>query len=265
MTQTAGSRALTELPTTALGGLLGEHSVVVLPTGSIEAHGPHLPLSTDLLTADAVATAAVTGAVAAGVDAWLLPPLAYTKSDEHHWAPGTMWISAETLMATLVEVGAGLARAGVTRLAFFNGHGGNSALLQVASRELRRRFGLQTFVMHALVPPDQGGDSAAGELGMGVHGGLVETSIVLHLRPELVDMSSAARHVPEHLSRYEHVGFGKRISFGWCSDDFGPSGVIGDPTGATAELGAGYFDAAVGAATAGLAEVAVFDPAPPAG
>ncbi len=264
MTRSPGSRLLTEQPTTALPGLLGEHSVVVMPTGSIEAHGPHLPLSTDLLTAEAVAAAAVAGAVAAGVDAWLLPALAYTKSDEHHWAPGTLWVSHGTLMDTLVELGAGLAHSGVTRLVFFNGHGGNSALLQVASRELRRRFGLRTFVMHALVPPDQGGDSAAGELGLGVHGGLVETSVVLHLRPELVDMSTAVRSVPEHLTRYQHVGFGKRISFGWLSDDFGPSGVIGDPTGASAELGAGYFDAAVSAAVAGLAEVAVFDPAPPA-
>ena len=87
--------------------------------------------------------------------------------------------------------------------------------------------------------------------------------MILHLRPELVDMSLAVRSVPEHLTQYRYVGFGKPVAFGWLSNDFGPSGVIGDPTGATAELGAQLFEAAVAQCAAALAEVAVFDPAGP--
>ncbi|MET3804340.1 creatinine amidohydrolase [Nakamurella sp. UYEF19] len=256
-------RNLAEMSSAAATAALSRDSVIVLPTGAIEHHGPHLPLATDHLVAEAVAIAAVDEAAAAGVDVWRLPGLAYTKSDEHHWASGTVWLRWETMMATLVDIGRSVATTPARRLAFLNGHGGMSALLQVASREIRRQFGLQTFVLHAAVPPDQGGPSATGELGLGVHGGLAETSLILHLRPELVDMSTAVRSVPEHLTRYQHVGFGKSVSFGWLSDDFGPSGVIGDPTGATAELGADLFGSAVSHCSAALAEIAVFDPAGP--
>ena len=256
-------RNLAEMSSVAAMAALSPDSVIVLPTGAIEHHGPHLPLATDQLIADAVAVAAVDAAAAQGVDVWRLPGLAYTKSDEHHWAPGTVWLSWATMMATVVEIGRSVAATPARRLAFLNGHGGMSALLQVACREIRRQFGLQTFVLHAAVPPDQGGPSAAGEMGLGVHGGLQETAMILHLRPELVDMGLAVRSVPEHLTGYQYVGFGKPVSFGWLSDDFGPSGVIGDPTGATADLGRELFRTAVARCAAALAEVAVFDPAGP--
>jgi creatinine amidohydrolase len=88
---------------------------------------------------------------------------------------------------------------------------------------------------------------------MGVHGGHGETSLMLHLRPELVHMEHARRRVPDGLLDFEHIGFGKPVSFGWTSADFGPDGHIGDPTGATAEHGKAIFEAAVGR----LAEVIV--------
>ncbi len=254
-------RNLAELSGPALASALRADSVVVLPTGAVEHHGPHLPLATDLLIADAVAVAAVDRAYAAGVDVWRLPALAYTKSDEHHWAPGTVWLGWDTMMATLVDIGRSVAGTPARRLAFLNGHGGMSALLQVACREIRKQFGLQTFLLHSAVPPDQGGESAAGEMGLGVHGGLQETAMILHLRPDLVDMTVAVRSVPEHLDSYRYVGFGKPVSFGWVSNDFGPTGVIGDPTGATAELGAELFGTAVQRCAEALAEVAVFEPA----
>jgi creatinine amidohydrolase len=144
---------------------------------------------------------------------------------------------------------------------FLNGHGGNSALLGVACRELRRRFGLRTFLMHPNVPADQGGRaSAPEELGMGVHGGRGETSLMLHLRPDLVHMDRAVRAVPEQLADYRYVGFGKPVSFGWLSDDFGPAGIVGDPTGATAQEGKQRFDDALTHALAALHEVATFTP-----
>ena len=146
-------------------------------------------------------------------------------------------------MATLVDIGRSLAASGITRLLFVNGHGGNSALGQVANRELRRRFGLRTFFTHPGVPVDQGGTgSAPSEFGMGVHGGHGETSLMLHLRPDLVRMDLARPNVPTALREFRHIGFGKPVSFGWTSDDFGPDGHIGDPTGATAEHGKRFVE-----------------------
>jgi creatinine amidohydrolase len=232
---------------------LPDDTVAVLPLGAVEQHGPHLPVSTDFVIATEIATAAV-AAVPGDVPTVLMPGLCYTKSDEHHAFPGSIWLSWETLMATLVDIGRSLQASGISRVLFVNGHGGNSALGQVACREIRRRFGLRTFFTHPGVPVDQGGSgSAAAELGMGVHGGHGETSLMLHLRPELVHMDLAVARVPSVLTEFTHIGFGKRTSFGWTSDDFGPDGHIGDPTGATAEHGKAFVEAAIPA----LAEVIV--------
>ncbi|MGW4073660.1 creatininase family protein [Streptomyces asiaticus] len=251
----------TDLSGPAVAGLAPD-TVAVLPVGAIEQHGPHLPVATDYFMAEAVAGEA---ARAAGEDCeiTLLPGLAYAKSDEHAWSPGTLWLGASTLFAVLDDIGRSLAAGPVRRLAFLNAHGGNSALLGVALRELRVKHGLSTFLLHASLPADRGGTSPATELGLGVHGGLKETSAMLHLHPDLVDMKLARRSVPEHLARYEHIGFGKRVSFGWTSDDFGlPGGVIGDPTDATAELGRQLVDSAAADAAAALRECARFTPAP---
>lgn len=243
---------------------LDPDTVAVLPLGAIEQHGPHLPVSTDWVTASSAARAAVE---ASGVPAVELPGLAVTKSDEHCRFPGTIWLSWDTMMRTLIDYGESLAVSGVSRLLFVNGHGGNSALGQVACRELRKRFGLRTFFSHLSVPADQGGTardterSGAGpsvgapdEYGMGIHGGHGETSLMLHLRPDLVHLELAERRVPEALTTYEHIGFGKAVSFGWLTDDFGPDGYIGDPTGATAQHGKAVFDAAVGRLVEVIAE-----------
>jgi creatinine amidohydrolase len=215
----------------------------VLPTGAIEHHGPHLPLSTDFLMADMIGRAVVESAASAGQDVWLLPPLAYTKSDEHHWAPGTVWLTWDTLMQTVVDIGRSVAATPAKTLVFYNGHGGNIALLQVALRELRRRFGLRTFLM-----------------GTGIIAGAhEETSMILHLRPDLVDMTQADRWVPDHMADLKHIKFnGGPVSFGWLSNDFGPVGVIGDATGATAEHGRVIFDRAVANGVSALDEIARF-------
>ena len=254
------TRLLAELSGPAVAQTLTADSVVVIPTGAVEHHGPHLPLVTDALLAESLARAAVDQAVAEGLDLWLLPTLTYTKSDEHHWAPGTMWLSWETLMSTLVDLGRSVAATPARKLVFMNGHGGNSALLQVANRELRRRFGLVTFSMPAgIQTAGTGGRDGGDELGLGIHAGHGETSLVLHVRPDLVHMDRAERHVPEHLAKLQYLGInGKPVSFGWLSDDFDDSGVIGDPTQATAEAGRAIFEASVAGSVAALHEIAAF-------
>jgi len=255
-------RDLVLLSGPAASAALTEESILVLPTGAIEHHGPHLPLATDFLMADLIARAIVERAAAAGRDAWLLPALAYTKSDEHEWAPGTMWLTWDTLMQTVVDIGRSVAATPAKTIVFFNGHGGNVALLQVALRELRRRFGLRTFLMGIGIPAGDGVDGP-DEHGFGIHGGHGETSVLMHLRPDLVDVRLAERWVPEHLAVFEQIKFtGGAVSFGWLSNDFGPSGVVGDPTAATADWGKTLVDRAVANGVAALAEIAAFSPEP---
>ena len=247
------TRDLVELSGPAATEALTEDSILVLPTGAIEHHGPHLPLATDWLMADLIGRTVVETAAAAGQDVWLLPSLAYTKSDEHHWAPGTIWLTYETFMATIVDIGRSVAATPAKTIVFFNGHGGNIALLQVALRELRRRFGLRTFLMGV------GIQAGAEEKGFGIHGGHEETSMILHLRPDLVDMTLADRWIPDHMADLEQIKFnGGAVSFGWLSNDFGPAGVIGDATLASAEHGAIAHGRAVTKGVAALAEIARF-------
>ncbi|MBI4936251.1 MAG: creatininase family protein [Actinobacteria bacterium] len=251
-------RRFADLSGPQVAELLTERSILVQPLGAIEQHGPHLPLSTDSVVATAVAEAAV-AAVGEELDVWLLPTLEYTKSNEHAWSAGTVWLSATTLLAVLDDLGRCIATTPAKRLVFLNGHGGNSALLNVANRELRLAHGLMTFLAHPGVPPDQGGTSPAEELGMGVHGGTDETSIMLHLAPHLVDMSKGERRVPEAIAENTYVRFGGRVSFGWLSNDFFPDGYIGDPTAATAELGRRLFDGSVQSFCESLREIATFN------
>ena len=254
-----GGREWVELSGPALNSTLTADSIVVVPTGAVEHHGPHLPLATDLLTADLLGHRVVDAAVAEGLDVWILPPLAFTKSNEHHWAPGTVYVGWDTLMRTVMDIGRSVANTPAKTLVFYNGHGGNVALLQVALRELHIEFGLRTFLMGATIPAGDGVDGP-DERGFGIHGGHGETSMILALRPELVDLTLAQRWVPDTLAEFEHVKFnGGPVSFGWQSNDFGPSGVIGDPTAATAEWGQELIRRSVESGVAALKEIARFN------
>ena len=251
-------RRLADLRAPEISERITSGSVIVQPVGAIEQHGPHLPLSVDLVIAEAAADAVVE-ARGQELDLWLLPPIAVSKSNEHAGFPGSLSLSATTMLAVLDDIGRAIAETPAQRLVFLNGHGGNSALLNVACRELRHDHGLMTFLMHPFVPPDHGGISPETELGMGIHAGHDETSVMLHLRPDLVDMSRATRNVPDAFADRSYVRFGGLTSFGWLARDFGPDGHIGDPTGATAEPGDALFGRAVELLGEQLAEVATFE------
>jgi creatinine amidohydrolase len=254
------SRRLAELSGPAAAARLTESSIIVVPTGAVEQHGPHLPLITDALIAESVAGAAVERAAEAGLDVWVLPTVPYTKSDEHSWSPTTVWLDADAAFRMFVAIGGSLAGSGAGTLVFANGHGGNTALLQVVLREIRRHHGLRTFLMPTLisVPGPNGED--ADERGLWIHGGAAETAVIMHLRPDLVDLSACERWVPDSVAEHELIGFNnKPISFGWLSDDFNPAGVIGDPRRANAVYGELVFERSVQRAVEGLAEIARFE------
>lgn len=252
------SRRFADLAGPQVAQVVTQRSIMIQPLGAVEQHGPHLPMSTDLIIAQAAARAAVDTA-SPELDLWLLPPLAYTKSNEHAWSPGTIWLSATTMLSVLNDVGRCVAGTSARKVVFLNGHGGNSALVVVANREVRLAHGLMTFLVHPFVPADQGGASPPEELGMGIHGGADETSVMLHLQPDLVNLDNAHRHVPEALQQFERVRFGGSVPFGWLSNDFGPDGVIGDPTLASAELGARLFSDGVANVVAALREIDRFE------
>jgi creatinine amidohydrolase len=234
------------------------HTVALQPIGATEHHGPHLPLGTDALIAAALSEAVSTHADAP--DLIVLPTLSYGLSTEHVWAPGTVTMSPTTLSAVLDDVAASMVRLGVTRLAILNTHGGNTDLLRVACREIRAEHGLMTFLVMPSVPPDKGGPPGdPREEGLGIHGSASETSLVLYLHPEAVDMSLAERHIPSFINEYRHVGLSGTAEFGWLSSDLDPSGVAGDPTLATPEDGKRIFEGAVDRVVEALAEVSRFE------
>lgn len=241
---------------------LGDDSTVIVPVGAIEQHGPHMPLSVDYVIADEAAKAVIRQ-LGDDLDVWMVPTLPYSKSNEHAWSKGTIWLSNDTMHRVLDDIARCVAFSGAKRLVFLNGHGGNSTMLNVACREARLAHGLLTFLVHPFIPPAYSPPdpdaASATELGMGIHGGLDETSVMLHLRPDLIDMSKAVRNVPEYLAENDHVKFGGSVQFGWLSNDFGDDGHIGDPTGATAELGKELFERAVDFLCDQLREIATFD------
>lgn len=254
-------RRLAELRAPEIAERITPSSILIQPIAAIEQHGPHLPLVTDLLIADAVVDAVVAER-GDELDLWVLPSLAYGKSNEHAWSAGTIWLGPRTVLDVLDDIGRSVATLPTRKLALVNGHGGNSSLLSVAIRELRLHHGLQTFLLHPSTPPDQGGEGREDELGMGIHGGTGETSVVLHLRPDLVEMSLARRTIPEHLAPNTYVRFGGRTAFGWLSNDFDDSGVIGDPTGASADLGKQQFESMVATMGEAFAEISTFSHRP---
>lgn len=241
MTSLPSTRLLGHVAATDVADVIGPESILMLPIGAIEQHGPHLPLATDLLVVDAHADDLISR-VGDEYDLWRLPTLAVSKSNEHAWSPGTLWLSPETLLATLRDLGRSIATLGNVSVMLLNGHGGNTALLDVACRELRLSHGLRTFLVHPFLPADHGGAGDPGERGLGIHGGVSETSVMLHLHPELVHVDRMVPAVPSFLDSFRHVRFGGSVSFGWTSDDFDSNGVIGDPTLASAERGAREFD-----------------------
>lgn len=247
---------LGEIPGPDVEGAIAAGTLVVQPMGAVEHHGPHLPLITDALIAEATAAAVVREHPE--LDIRVLPTLSYGVSTEHIWAPGTVSLTPATLLSLLDDLGASLRRAGAERLVFLNAHGGNTHVLRLAARELRAKHGLMTFIAFCDLPPDVGGGGDPREERLGIHGGRAETSILLHLRPDLVDMSRALRRVPSWINEYETIGFESGNEFAWLSNDLTDNGVTGDPTLADAEYGRERFEHSVATVARVFAEMLRF-------
>jgi creatinine amidohydrolase len=223
----------------ALAALDPRAAVAVLPLGATEQHGAHLPLSTDTDIAEGLFEAALER-VSGGVTVLRLPTIAIGASAEHgDWA-GTLSVPAETLAATLRSIGAGVAAAGVRRLVLLNAHGGNLAAMDIAALDLRRAHDLLVVKLHyprlAIGAIDLPGD----ELRRGIHGGAVETAMMLHLQPERVDRSAfpgADAPTPGMDERSGRVGPNGEAPYAWLAADLDAAGLAGDPRRADPALG----------------------------
>jgi creatinine amidohydrolase len=212
--------------------------VVLQPIGAIEQHGPHLPLIVDA----AIATAVVGKALAqldASIPAYALPPLYYGKSNEHWHFPGTITLSAQTLIQLLIEVGESLYRAGFRKWALVNGHGGQPQIMEIVARDLHQKY--EDFLVFPLfvwrVPNLPLDDIPEKEKEFGIHAGELETSVLLSLLPDQVYMDRAVAEYPHGLPSDSLLSMEGALPFAWTTRDLSRSGVLGDPLPATAEKG----------------------------
>jgi creatinine amidohydrolase len=228
-------------------------AVAVLPLAAVESHGPHLPLGTDGIIVDGILGRA---AADDGRDRRVLqlPTLWLGASAEHADRPGTLSVEPESFVAQIVAVADGLALAGLRRVVLFNGHGGNRPAADIAALRLRTRFAMLAVNVHWLdfgLPPDL---DAPGPAADDVHGGWIETSMVLHLAPQLV-VADAIAAAPPHSPATTLIPSGP-VAWGWKTDDLASGGWIGHPELARAGIGKALVDHAAARLVRLLEEVA---------
>ncbi|MFY8177843.1 MAG: creatininase family protein, partial [Limnohabitans sp.] len=182
-----------DLNTLDFAALDPAHTVAVLPLGATEQHGPHLPLSVDTVLVEGVVNAALSH-LSATDPVLVLPTQTVGLSTEHTAFAGTLHLSPQTLIQVWCDIGASVARAGVKKLLMFNAHGGNVGLMDVVARELRAQHGLIVYSSSWYnLPLDAAvmGQFSADEHRFGVHAGDIETSMMLALSPDRVNMAEA--------------------------------------------------------------------------
>ena len=225
------------------------HAVAVLPVAATEQHGPHLPLGVDTALVEGVIAAALPH-LPVELTALFLPTQAVGFSPEHTAFPGTLTFSAETLVRIWTEIGEAVARTGIRRLLLLNGHGGQVGAMDLVARDLRARCGLIVYssswfslplpdAVQGLFPPH--------EHRFGIHAGDIETSMMLHLHPALVDMAQARDFhstSEDRAAQYPILGNGRSAKLGWQMQDYNRQGAAGNAAAATAEKGAATVEAA---------------------
>jgi creatinine amidohydrolase/Fe(II)-dependent formamide hydrolase-like protein len=236
MAEPADSRAIGDLTFQEIGTALSANSILCLPMGSMEQHGPHLPLNTDTVLAEAF-TDRIIDRWGQAYNLWRLPPLTIGLSREHDWAAGTLSLSVGGMTAVLRDLCREIARALVARnLLIINGHGGNRGILEALGRELRGDFGLNVGALHlgALISPEA--NAALPE----IHAGKDETSVMLALAPGLVrrERIDDLKNQPDG-NVVRAAILDPATSWPWSSGDrrLADLGVIGDAAQASAEHG----------------------------
>ncbi len=230
--------ALGELSTDKIAQLDRGNQIVLWPVASLEQHGPHLPLGTDAIILNDIVEG-VRERLGEDFSGFVLPQMSFGKSPEHLGFPGTVSMQATTLLAVADDMVASLAKHQFTTFVFLNGHGGNSALLQAASFDLRYKYGVKIYCVDLWT--GNGFDALLKQAfpklnDSEVHAASLETSVMLFLHPGLVGK------IPSGNAANNLLG---TDPWGWSSQDFGENGIIGDPSHASAQSGEALYNYAV--------------------
>jgi creatinine amidohydrolase len=220
-----------------------ERTIAVLPVAAIEQHGPHLPLATDALI-NAGICRAMLPQIPEDIVVLVLPALDYGASSEHEDFPGTLAIDSGLVLSLWLDITRNVARTGIRKSIILNSHGGQKSLVDQAALRLRIDHEMLAVRCNYFSFGAPEGLFTGDELAFGLHGGEVETSLLLHLHPELVrmdrcrDFASAAASMAQ---KNKWLGFEKPIGLGWKAQDLNPEGVVGNAARADAERGAAYL------------------------
>ena len=229
---------------------IAQQPVVLLPFGTIEDHGPHLPINTDNVIVEAICLEAARRAAG---DVLVMPLVAYGLDEHHMDFPGTVSVDIQTLLAYVADVASSVARHGFTHVLIVNGHGSNEPIADLAAR----RVVLETGAICGAMSPNAAIDPTLAEPvfsemrqsapGGVAHAGEYETAMMLHLRPDLVHMDRAVREMGQIKLDHFNWDYPEPSVLSWQDwwSRMSESGVCGDPTVATAEFGQALFEETV--------------------
>ena len=261
---TLPSRFWADLCTRDFARLDPARTIAVLPVAATEQHGPHLPLSVDTVLADGIVAASLPH-FPADLSVLFLPTQAVGLSPEHARFPGTLTLKAETVLRLWTDIGESVAAAGVRKLLLFNSHGGQVSVLDLVARDLRARLNLLVYScswfklpLHDAQGQDLNALFSAEEHRFGIHGGEIETSMMLALAPARVQMAQAKNFVSTAQARAQQfpiLGNGRSAKLGWQTQDYHSAGAVGNAAAATAAKGEALVQAAGRALAQLLAEL----------
>jgi creatinine amidohydrolase len=226
-----------ELNTLDFAGLVPDRTIAILPIASTEQHGPHLPVATDVAIANGMLAELKTQRPD-DLDFLVLPTQEIGKANEHVYGPGSLSFGPEILIPAWTAIGAKVAETGIRKLVIVNSHGGNVDIMSIVGRELRVRYQMvvaSTQWGRFGTPP---GMISEHEQKYGIHGGEMETSLMLHFRPDLVRMEKAENFVSAAESRSKFLQPAPPHVLSWLAHDLNPNGVVGNAAAGTAEKGA---------------------------
>ncbi|MGH9657858.1 MAG: creatininase family protein [Bryobacteraceae bacterium] len=235
---------------------VAENRVAVLPVGTVEQHGPHLPLVTDVLTATEMSRLAVERLPRQAV---LMPSVYYSFNEHHLDFPGTIAIEGPTIINYVTDIGRSLAHHGFRKILLVNGHGSNVPFLDVAARNITNRTDAICALVSwwSLIPRDLLERLRESEFPGGMaHGCELETSVLLYLRGDLVQFEKAERDISFQKTEffYWDLGAPSPVFFQEWFSRYSRTGTVGDPTKATREKGEQFVSAVVGRMVALITE-----------
>ena len=235
--------------------------IAVLPVAAVEQHGPHLPVGTDAMIMEGYLKR-VMARLPADVPVLFLPIQAIAASGEHQFFPGTLSLSPAAALQVWGEIIASVQRTGCRKLVLLNSHGGNVPIIDLLARDVRARHNMLavTASWHRFGYPD--GLYSPAERAHGIHGGDIETSLMLAFRPELVRMNEAENFIPASLAmeaEFTWLRANHPIGFGWMAQDLNPTGAMGDAIQANAAKGEASADYGATAFVELLQDIMAFD------